>query len=82
MEGMHDELNRVVKQPKYQAIECASETLATQAEVWQDYFRRRDDSIITDIFEGQLCSDITCEKCGGKSLTFDTFMDLSIQLPN
>mgnify|MGYP001126578104 CR=1 FL=1 len=41
----------------------------------------RDDSIITDLFEGQLCSKIECQKCGYQSLTFDNFMDLSVQIP-
>ena len=51
-----------------------------QSEIWQQYFRARDNSIITDLFEGQLCSKIECMKCGFQSLTFDNFMDLSLPL--
>jgi len=53
-----------------------------QSEIWMRYFRERDNSIITDIFEGQLCSKIECQKCGYQSLTFDNFLDLSIQIPS
>ena len=53
-----------------------------QAEIWRRHFRARDNSAIGQIFEGQLCSSIACGKCDHVSLTFDNFMDLSIQLPN
>jgi ubiquitin C-terminal hydrolase len=43
--------------------------------------RKRDDSIMTDLFEGQLMSAVTCLKCNYKSATFDNFMDLSIEIP-
>ena len=33
------------------------------------------------MFEGQLCSTITCKKCGYQSHTFDNFMDLSVSIP-
>ena len=52
-----------------------------QSEIWYEYFHARDNSIITDLFEGQLCSTITCKSCGYKSYTFDTFMDLSVSIP-
>ena len=41
----------------------------------------KDDSIMTDLFEGQLMSCVTCLSCGFKSATFDNFMDLSIEIP-
>ena len=34
------------------------------------------------MFEGQLCSKIECKKCGYQSLTFDSFLDLSLSLPS
>ena len=36
---------------------------------------------MTDLFEGQLQSSISCLKCNHKSATFDNFMDLSIEIP-
>ena len=78
---MHDELNRVAKKPKYQEIDCDEKSPTEQSEIWFNYFRARDDSIITDLFEGQIMSKIECRKCGKKSLSFDTFMDLSVSIP-
>ena len=78
---MHNELNRVSKKPKYKTIDCDKETMDVQSEIWFKYFRERDNSIITDLFEGQLCSSIKCMKCGYQSLSFDSFMDLSLSIP-
>lgn len=81
LDGMHNELNRVKKKPKYKQIDCDRLPMLEQSEVWSQYFRERDNSIITDLFEGQLCSKIECQKCGHQSLTFDGFMDLSLPIP-
>ena len=78
---MHNELNRVTSKPKYKEINCDKESMEKQSEIWYDYFKARDNSIITDLFEGQLCSTIQCKSCGYKSYTFDTFMDLSVSIP-
>jgi ubiquitin carboxyl-terminal hydrolase 8 len=43
--------------------------------------RERDDSIMTDLFEGQLMSSVTCLSCNYKSASFDNYMDLSVELP-
>jgi len=78
---MHNELNRVVKKPAYKEINCEKQTMDEQSEIWDQYFKARDNSIITDLFEGQLCSKLECMACHHKSLTFDNFMDLSISIP-
>jgi ubiquitin C-terminal hydrolase len=78
---MHNELNRVSSKPKYTEINCDKEPMETQSDIWFNYFKARDDSIITDLFEGQLCSTITCKSCNYKSYTFDTFMDLQVSIP-
>lgn len=49
---MHNELNRIETKPKYQVIECDDKSPDDQSEIWAKYFRERDNSIITDIFEG------------------------------
>lgn len=81
LDGMHNELNRVTKKPPYKEIDCDKQTMDQQSEIWDQYFKARDNSIITDLFEGQLCSKLECMNCNHKSLTFDNFMDLSISIP-
>ena len=34
-----------------------------------------------DLFQGQLCSVVTCNECGNVSRTFDPFTSLSLPLP-
>jgi hypothetical protein len=46
---------------------------------WSAYLQKND-SIITDIFGGQLQSSIECLTCHHRSLCFDPFLDLSIPI--
>ena len=81
LDGIHNELNRVTTKPAYKEIDCDKEPVDKQSEIWAKYFKARDNSIITDLFEGQLCSCLTCSQCGYKSYTFDNFLDLSLSIP-
>lgn len=51
-------------------------------EAWSDY-KRRNDSIIIDLFHGQLKSHLECpnKECENISVTFDPFCYLSLPLP-
>ena len=51
---MHDELNRVRKKPKYKELNFENMPVELQSQEWSNYFKERDDSIMTDLFEGQL----------------------------
>ncbi len=50
-------------------------------EAWADY-RRRNDSIIVDLFHGQLKSTLVCPDCSKVSVKFDPFCFLSVPLPS
>ena len=58
MDGMHEELNRVVTKPPYKEIDFESLTWSEQADGWWRHNQSRDDSVVADIFEGQLMSKI------------------------
>jgi ubiquitin C-terminal hydrolase len=60
---MHDELNRIVSKPKYQEMKFEKHSVDEQSEKWNTYYRQRDDSIMSDLFEGQLMSRISCLSC-------------------
>ena len=38
-------------------------------------------SLISDLFQGLLCSRVRCRQCGTDSLTYENFFDLSLPLP-
>jgi len=48
---------------------------------WERY-RARNRSLIVDIFEGQLRSQLTCCHCGATSSTFEPFRYLSVPIPS
>ncbi|VDP94437.1 unnamed protein product [Trichobilharzia regenti] len=48
-------------------------------EAWQ-YYKSRNDSIIVDLFHGQLKSTVICPTCQRKSVTFDPFASLILPI--
>lgn len=84
LDCLHEDLNRVRgKKPTVtfpdltpKVIEEKGEERAA-AECWNLYLQR-DKSIIVDIFQGQLRSQITCRQCRYLSTKFDAFMYLSL----
>ena len=47
---------------------------------WMKYLKLND-SVVTDIFAGQLQSTIECLTCRHRSSTYDPFLDLSVPIP-
>lgn len=47
---------------------------------WNSYLTLND-SVVTDIFAGQLQSTIECLTCRNRSFCFDPFLDLSVPIP-
>ena len=56
-------------------------SIEQQSEEWARYYKARDDSIMTDLFEGQLINRTQCLSCGFQDCAFDNFMDLSVEIP-
>ena len=101
LDGLHEDLNRIVNKPPPVEMtperEALLETLPTEIaseKEWQIY-RRRDDSFIVDLFQGQYRNRLECLTCHKVSLihpvsitkrpqtstTYDTFMYLSLPVP-
>ena len=81
LDGLHEDLNRVLKKPYIEAVEVGErddETVA--AEAWASYLQR-DRSVIVDQFQGQLKSTVRCAECSFESSKFDPFMYLTLPLP-
>ena len=49
-------------------------------EAWENY-RKRNDSVIVDLFHSLLKSTLVCPGCGKVSVTFDPICHLSLPLP-
>ena len=81
LDGLHQDLNRVTSKAAYQEMEeMEGESEATCADRMWKYDRSLEDSLIRDVFVGQLRSRVTCASCRHVSTTFDSFWDLSLPI--
>jgi ubiquitin C-terminal hydrolase len=78
LDFLHEDLNLIRCKP-YVPIRPFDPNL-TDAQLaaiaWKDY-KQRNDSIICDLFHGQLKSKIICPNCYKVSVTFDPFACIS-----
>ncbi|KAF8825785.1 hypothetical protein HHX47_DHR6000382 [Lentinula edodes] len=61
-------------------LEDNKEMLRFARESWEGY-KKRNDSVIVDLFQGQYRSTLVCPECQKISITFDPFMYLTLPLP-
>jgi ubiquitin carboxyl-terminal hydrolase 8 len=61
--------------------DTSNDNLSPADQAWEN-FQMRNNSIIQFLFYGQQKSTVRCCKCGEESVTFETFSDLSLPLPN
>ncbi|CAE6484906.1 unnamed protein product [Rhizoctonia solani] len=89
LDGLHEDLNRILKKPYVEKPEWPEDNQGMSRgdlesriaqETW-DGHARRNDSIVTDLFQGMYKSTLTCPDCGKISVTFDPFLSLSLPLP-
>ncbi|KAG2387686.1 hypothetical protein C9374_001280 [Naegleria lovaniensis] len=81
LDGLHEDLNRVVEKPKYEELkDIANESVIDKSIRWYNNYIERNNSFITDLFLGQLKSEIQCHACKRQSITFDPFLDISLPI--
>lgn len=82
LDGLHEDLNTVVNKPYIESSDSSDQSDSEIAAKSWRYHKSRDDSFIVDLFQGQYKSRLVCDVCKKKSVTFDTFMYLSLPLPS
>ncbi|XP_061683734.1 ubiquitin carboxyl-terminal hydrolase 32 [Syngnathoides biaculeatus] len=81
LDGLHEDLNRVHEKPYVGLKDSDGRPDGEVAsEAWENHLRRND-SIVVDLFHGQLKSQVKCKICGHISSRFDPFNFLSLPLP-
>ncbi|KAK4055840.1 hypothetical protein OIO90_003095 [Microbotryomycetes sp. JL221] len=84
LDGVHEDLNRIKKKPATSAPDWeggGDKELVELAKTCWDQYRSRNDSVIVDLFQGQLRSTVVCPDCDKVSITFDPFMYVMLGLP-
>jgi ubiquitin C-terminal hydrolase len=82
LDALHDDTNRVTAKLPFE--ELTDPPTASDKEIsndWWRYFTARNDSVVWNLFAGQLKSETRCRACGHRSRVFDPFMDLSVPIP-
>lgn len=81
LDGLHEDLNRVMEKP-YSELKDSNGRPDSEvaAEAWSQH-HARNQSIVIDLFYGQLKSKVSCLTCGHDSVRFDPFSLLSLPLP-
>lgn len=86
LDALHQDLNRIPKSqiPKYTYTDEDVSKLSSlgKAALSWNRFKSTSDSVISDVFSGQLESIIECTTCGEQSATYDTIYDLSVPIPS
>lgn len=87
LDGLQEDLSRVKKKPYIEKPDSTDEMVGNAeaikemaAKVW-DITKKRDDSVIADLFTGMYKSTLVCPVCDKVSITFDPFNNLTLQLP-
>lgn len=85
LDGLHEDLNRIMKKPYFEKPDWkdggGDEDLAILGKACWDGYKSRNDSIIVDLFQGQLKSTLICPACQKVStaipnkVTLNSFQD-------
>ena len=83
LDSLHEDLNRITSKPYIELEEQKENENDFEASTrWWDCYKKREDSIIIDLFHGQFKSKITCLDCKKTSITYDPFIFLGLPIPN
>jgi len=83
LDRIHEDLNSVTKKP-YIEIEEKGENESDEvaSKRWWEMHLLRENSIIVDLFHGQFRNTITCDYCNRVSVSYDSYMFLSLSIPS
>ena len=80
LEDISSDLNRVKNIPIYRELKSNHENKTMFNKDFHNLFIEREDSVIIDLFYGQICNIFACEMCDYKTFSFEKIMDIPILL--
>ena len=82
LDALHDDTNRVTVKPPYVELDDDHrKTDQAASDVWWDNYVHRNSSRCSELFAGQLKTQVRCNVCGHVSRAFDPMWDLSVPIP-
>ena len=87
LDGLQEDLNRIHKKPYIEKPDSTDAmvndpaALREMADKCWEIYKKRNDSVITDLFAGMYKSTVVCPVCDKVSIIFDPFNNLTLQLP-
>ncbi|MCJ1310555.1 CSN-associated deubiquitinating enzyme Ubp12 [Agyrium rufum] len=87
LDGLQEDLNRIHSKPYIEKPDSTDEmvhnpqALREMADTCWDIYKKRNNSVITDLFAGMYKSTVVCPVCDKVSIIFDPFNTLTLQLP-
>ncbi|PVH19015.1 hypothetical protein CXQ85_001309 [Candidozyma haemuli] len=87
LDALHEDLNRIQQKPYCEKPELKDEDVNIPEAIRElavtcwDQYKKRNDSVIVDLFTGMYQSTLVCPTCNKESMTFDPFNDLTLPLP-
>lgn len=82
LDGIHEDLNRCRNKPQIETVTGDGTNDEQTAKIAWENHMKRNDSIIHDIFYGQLRSCCKCPNCGKTTVVFDPYSNLSLPISN
>jgi ubiquitin carboxyl-terminal hydrolase 6/32 len=81
IDTLHEDLNRVKKKPYVERKDSDGRPDCVVAkESWEGHLARNQ-SVVVDLFHGQIKSVLTCKTCKFSNVSFDAFSTLTLPLP-
>ena len=83
LDCLHEDLNRITNKPYILLEEQKdNENDSEASQRFWNLYKKRENSIIVDLFHGQFKSKIICSGCGKSSITYEPFIFLGLPIPS
>jgi hypothetical protein len=81
LSGLHEDLNRVLRKPEVEDVESDGRPDAVVSTLSWAAYKKRNDSIITDLCCGLVKCHVTCSGCDREATKFDPSLFVSVPVP-
>lgn len=81
LDFLNEDLNKVIVKPYIEIKDYSKQELLEYANYCFEIHQKRNNSFVTDTFDGQNCFVIYCSECDSQSVTCEPFQVMSVPIP-